>query len=183
MKVTVAKLGRAHGLAGEITVEVRTDIPERRFTEGAVFETDPPSAGPLTVKRVRSAGNRWWIHFAELNDRNAAEAARGVELVADAEDEDDAWYLHQLVGLRVERPDGSVVGEVSDLVEKPAHDLLEVLEPGGTRALIPFVEAFVPVVDIAGGKVVVTPPYGLLAGEEPENTGETVGSDGGGGDA
>ena len=175
MKVTVAKLGRAHGLAGEIAVEVRTDIPDRRFTVGAVFETDPASAGPLTIKRVRSTGARWWIHFAELNDRNAAEAARGVELIADAEEEDDAWYPHQLVGLRVERPDGSLVGEVSDLVEKPAHDLLEVLEPSGHRALIPFVEAFVPVVDMDGGKVVVTPPYGLLDGEEPENTGETAG--------
>ena len=182
MKVTVAQLGRAHGLAGEISVDVRTDIPERRFVVGAVFETEPASAGPLTVKRVRSQGARWWIHFAELNDRNGAEAARGVELIAEAEDEDDAWYLHQLLGLRVERPDGSLVGEVADLIEKPAHDLLEVIEPSGHRALIPFVEDFVPVVDIEAGKVVVTPPYGLLAGEEPENTGETAGGDGGGGD-
>jgi len=77
------------------------------------------------------------------------------------------------VGLRAERPDGTLVGEVVDLMDMPAHDVLIVREPSGNRAMIPFVEAFVPEVDVEGGRVIVTPPYGLLAGEEQVDTGET----------
>ncbi|SEJ49621.1 ribosome maturation factor RimM [Demequina mangrovi] len=175
MRLTVARIGRAHGLKGEVSVELRTDIPEDRLVPGEVFDTEPASAGPLTVGRVRVQAGRWYVQFEELRNRDAAEAARGVELTIDGEesDEDDAWYVHQLVGLAVVRPDGSAVGEVVDLVTMPAQDLLVVKQPGGHRAMIPFVEEFVPEVDIDAGRVVVTPPYGLLAGEEPEVTGET----------
>lgn len=175
MKVTVARIGRAHGLRGEVSVELRTDIPERRFAAGAVLETEPAAAGPLTVVSVRTQAGRWYVRFAEINDRDAAENARGVELIADAEDEaeDDAWYVHELVGLRVVKPDGTEVGEVTDLISMPAQDLLEVRQPSGHRTLIPFVEDFVPEVDPQAGVVTVTPPYGLLDGETPEVTGET----------
>ncbi|WP_062516905.1 ribosome maturation factor RimM [Demequina gelatinilytica] len=176
MRLTVARIGRAHGLKGEVSVELRTDIPEERLVPGEVFETEPPSAGPLTVARVRVQAGRWYVHFAELGDRNAAEAARGVELTIEGaeSDEEDAWYVHELVGLAAVRPDGSAVGEVVDLVTMPAQDLLVVKQAGGHRAMIPFVEEFVPEVDLEGRRVVVTPPYGLLAGEEPEVTGETA---------
>ncbi|WP_062384947.1 ribosome maturation factor RimM [Demequina iriomotensis] len=175
MRLTVARIGRAHGLKGEVSVELRTDIPEDRLVPGEVFDTEPAAAGPLTVARVRVQANRWYVQFAEIADRDAAEAARGVELTIDGEesDEEDAWYVHQLVGLAAVRPDGAAVGEVVDLVTMPAQDLLVVKQPGGHRAMIPFVEEFVPEVDIDAGRVVVTPPYGLLAGEEPEVTGET----------
>lgn len=175
MKVTVARIGRAHGLKGEVSVELRTDIPERRLAQGATLETEPASAGPLTVVRVRTQAGRWYVQFRELNDRTAAENARGVELLAHAEDEaeDGAWYVHELVGLRAVRPDGSDVGEVTDLVSMPAQDLLEVRQPSGHRALIPFVEEFVPAVDPDAGTVTVTPPYGLLDGETPVVSEET----------
>lgn len=175
MKVTVARIGRAHGLRGEVSVELRTDIPERRFVAGAVLDTDPATAGPLTVAAVRTQAGRWWVRFEEITDRTAAEALRGVELLGEAEDEaeDDAWYVHELVGLRVERPDGTEVGEVTDLIPMPAQDLLEVRQPSGRRALIPFVAEFVPEVDTEAGLVIVTPPYGLLDGETPESTDET----------
>lgn len=177
MRLTVARIGRAHGLKGEVSVELRTDIPEDRLVPGEVFDTEPASAGPLTVDRVRVQGGRWYVQFEEIRDRDAAEAARGVELTLDGteSDEDDAWYVHQLVGLAVVRPDGTAVGEVVDLLSMPAQDLLVVKEPNGHRAMIPFVEEFVPEVDLEAGRVTVTPPYGLLAGEEPESTGETAG--------
>ncbi|MDN4483735.1 ribosome maturation factor RimM [Demequina lignilytica] len=177
MRLTVARIGRAHGLKGEVSVELRTDIPDDRLVPGEVFETEPASAGPLTVSRVRVQAGRWYVQFAEIGDRDAAEAARGVELTLDGaeSDEDDAWYVHQLVGLAAVRPDGASVGEVVDLLSMPAQDVLVVKEPNGHRAMIPFVEEFVPEVDLDGGRVVLTPPYGLLAGEEPESTGETAG--------
>ncbi|WP_062287261.1 ribosome maturation factor RimM [Demequina phytophila] len=175
MRLTVARIGRAHGLKGEVSVELRTDIPEDRLVPGEVFATEPAAAGPLTVARVRVQSGRWYVQFEELRTREDAEAARGVELTIDGaeSDEEDAWFVHQLVGLAAVRPDGSPLGEVVDLVSMPAQDLLVVKQPGGHRAMIPFVEEFVPEVDLEGGRVVLTPPYGLLAGEEPEVTGET----------
>lgn len=177
MRLTVARIGRAHGLKGEVSVELRTDIPEDRLVPGEVFDTEPASAGPLTVDRVRVQAGRWYVQFEEIRDRDAAEAARGVELTLDGaeSDEDDAWYVHQLVGLAAVRPDGTALGEVVDLLSMPAQDVLVVREPNGHRAMIPFVEEFVPEVDVEAGRVVLTPPFGLLAGEEPESTGETAG--------
>lgn len=175
MKVTVARVGRAHGLKGEVSLEIRSDIPEERLAGGAVLETEPASAGPLTVVATRTQAGRWYARFEEVGDRTAAEALRGTELLAEADDaeEDDAWYVHELVGLRAVRPDGEDLGEVVDLLAMPAQDLLVVKQPGGHRAMIPFVDEFVPEVDPDAGSVTVTPPYGLLAGEEPEATGET----------
>jgi len=175
MKVTVARIGRAHGLKGEVTVELRTDMPEERLKPGATLETEPAVAGPLTVVSTRIQAGRWYVRLEDINTREAADAVRGVELVveADEDEEDGAWYVHELIGLSAERPDGTVIGEVVDLLDMPAQDLLVVREPNGHRAMIPFVDEFVPEVDVEGGRVIVTPPYGLLAGEEPEDTGET----------
>ena len=167
MELVVATVGRAHGLRGEVALDVRTEVPEERFAVGAVLATRPPEAGPLRVARTRRQGARWYVTFAEAGDRTAAEGLRGVELVVEvaSSDEDDAWYPHELVGLRVERPDGSLVGEVVALEHLPAQDALLVREPGGERTLVPFVRAIVPVVDVAGGRVVVDPPAGLLAAD------------------
>lgn len=166
-RLTVARLGKPHGLRGEIALELRTDIPEERLADGAVLETVPASAGPLTVEYTRTAGDRWYAAFVEIPDRTAAENARGVELVVDAEDsdEEDAWYPHELVGLRAELADGTVVGTVKGLEHLPAHDVLVVVETGGERTLVPFVRAIVPTVDVPGGRVVLTPPGGLLASD------------------
>ncbi|HEY3438327.1 MAG TPA: ribosome maturation factor RimM [Actinotalea sp.] len=175
MQLTIATVGRAHGLRGDVSLDVRTDTPAERFTVGAVLRTVPATAGPLTITRVRTLSERWYVGFAEVADRTTAEALRGVELVVDVEgsDEEDAWYPYELVGLRAERPDGTVVGEVVGLEHLPAQDVLVVREPGGERTLIPFVRAIVPVVDVAGGRVVVDAPLGLLAADDvpDEDTG------------
>jgi len=169
MQLVVATIGRAHSLRGEVALDLRTDDPETRLAVGAQLATEPPEAGPLTVLSRREHQGRWLVKFAEVADRTAAEALRGVELVVDAQasDEEDAWYPHELRGLRAELADGTVVGEVTGLEHLPAHDALQIKEtlPGGgtARTLVPFVKAMVPVVDVAGGRVVLDPPGGLLA--------------------
>lgn len=169
MQLTVARVSKAHGLKGEVALDVRTDDPETRLAIGERLETVPADVGPLTVTHAREHQGRWLVTFAEISGRTAAENLRGTELVieADASDEEDAWYPHELAGLRVELEDGTAVGKVISLEYMPAHESLlieETLPGGGTeRTLVPFVLAMVPVVDVAGGRVVVTPPAGLLA--------------------
>lgn len=170
MQLAVATIGRAHGLRGEVAVEVRTDAPDERFVVGASFVTSP-DRGALVIARVRSQAQRWFLTFEGVADRTAAEGLRGVELLVDADvsDEEDAWYPHELVGLRAELADGTVVGEVTGLEHLPAQDALAVRQSVGGTVLVPFVRAIVPVVDVAGGRVVLDPPGGLLAGVgEPE---------------
>src|SRR5450759_4727672 len=179
VQLTVARIGRAHGMRGEVAVDLRSDTPDERFAPGTVLRTVPPSAGPLTVERSRGQNGRWFLLFEGVLDRTAAEALRGLELVVDSDAaaadaaadaaEEDAWYPHQLAGLRVEHVDGRTVGTVLDIEHLPAHDMLVIREPSGTRTLVPFVRAIVPVVDVFGGRVVLDPPGGRLADDgEPE---------------
>jgi len=180
MQLTVARIGRAHGLRGEVAIDLRTDDPDRRLADGRVLATDPATAGPLTVAGTRSQHGRWFVRFVEVADRTAAEALQGVELVVDADDdaEEDAWYPHELTGLRAEHVDGRLLGTIAGLEHLPAHDVLVLVEEGsGERTLVPFVRAIVPVVDVPGGRVVLDPPGGLLA-SDAENlvvSEETVG--------
>lgn len=192
MQLTVARIGRAHGLRGELALDLRTDDPEERFAIGAVLSTDRAGVGPFTVTRTREQQGRWVVAFAEVPDRSAAEALRGVSLVVeeDVSDEDDAWYPHELAGLRVEHVDGRVLGVVVGLEHLPAQDVLVVQETGHgqARTLVPFVRAIVPVVDVAGGRVVLDPPGGLLASDAAnlvvsEETHERPGPEGQDGDA
>ena len=169
MQLTVARVSKAHGLKGEVALDLRTDDPETRLAIGERLVTVPADAGPLTVTGSREHQGRWLVTFAEITGRTAAEQLRGTELVveADVSDDEDAWYPHELEGLRAELVDGTVVGKIVTLEHQPAHDVLlidEVLSEGGTvRTIVPFVMAIVPVVDVAGGRVVLTPPGGLLA--------------------
>jgi 16S rRNA processing protein RimM len=181
MQLTVARIGRAHGLRGEVALDLRTDNPRDRFGVGTVLLTVPAARGPLTVASTRTQQDRWFVTFAEIADRTMAEAMRGTELVVDEDesDEDDAWYPHELAGLRAEHVDGRVLGEIIGLEHLPAHDMLVLREPDGARTLIPFVKVMVPVVDVAGGRVVLDPPGGLLASDAANLvvSEETVGDD------
>lgn len=185
MRLVVARVGRPHGIRGEVTAEVRTDVPEERFVPGAVFHvTAPvtsaarrgrggaPVAGPaeLTLSGARDHNGVLLLTFDEIADRNAAELLRGALLeteVPDEPGEDDAWYDHQLVGLRVEDPDGSALGHVVAVEHGPAQDLIVVRRPDRGERLVPFVTAIVPTVDVAGGRLVVVDPGGLLTDVEP----------------
>ncbi|HEY0215501.1 MAG TPA: ribosome maturation factor RimM [Cellulomonas sp.] len=186
MLLTVARIGRAHGLRGEVALDVRTDDPAARFVEGVVLQTAPAERGPLTVEQVRVQHDRWFVTFAEAQDRTAAEGLRGIELVVDTDDDaadEDAWYPHELAGLRAEHIDGTLLGEVIGLEHLPAHDMLVLRETGGERTLVPFVRAIVPVVDVPGGRVVLDPPGGLLASDaanlvvSDETVGDAAGID------
>lgn len=182
MELTIAVIGKAHGLRGEVSLDLRTDVPESRLVVGQELATEPATAGPLTVTRTRESQGRWYVTFAQAADRTAAEALRGVKLVVTAQesDEPNAWYEHELVGLEARLVDGTVVGKILGLEFLPAGDALKLKENDGTRTLVPFLERFVPTVDIAGGYVVLTPPGGLLASDVANldvSTGETVSKD------
>ncbi|RHA41985.1 ribosome maturation factor RimM [Cellulomonas rhizosphaerae] len=169
MELIVAVVSRAHGLRGEVGLDLRTDAPDERLAVGSVVTTQPASAGPLTIVGTRNQQGRWYVQFAEVNDRTAAEALRGTTIVTDSDeaedDDEDAWYPHELAGLRAEHVDGRELGEIVGLEHLPAHDMLVLREPDGARTLIPFVRAIVPVVDVPGGRVVIDPPGGLLASD------------------
>jgi 16S rRNA processing protein RimM len=170
MDVVVARIGRAHGLRGEVTIEVRTDAPQERFVPGAQFTTDPATAGPLQLETVRDHNGTLLLGFVSARDRSAAEGLRGVLLLADTDeagDDEDAWYEKDLVGLSVVTVSGEPVGEVVALEPRPTQDLLVVRLTDGREALVPFVVAIVPEVDVAGGRVVIDPPAGLFDLEAP----------------
>jgi 16S rRNA processing protein RimM len=169
--VVVGRIGRPHGVRGEVTVEVRTDDPDLRFAPGSVLRTEPPGRGPLTV-----AGSRWHREVlllrltgpdgVEVESREAAETLRDTELHVPVDElpeleDPDTWYDHQLVGLRAELTDGTPLGEVT-AVRHEGAELLVVRREGRRELLVPFVAAIVPTVDPAGGRVVVDPPEGLL---------------------
>lgn len=172
MRLTVARIGRAHGLRGEVTVEVRTDSPDQRFVPGGVLHLAAP-AGPagrglpsaLVLETVRDHNGTLLLGFEGVADRSAADALRGAVLEADVPDastEPDAWYDHELIGLRVEDPAGVRLGEVIAVEHPPAQDLLVVRRADGQTRLVPFVTAIVPVVDVPGGRMVVDAPGGLI---------------------
>lgn len=163
MHVQVARIGKPHGIRGEVTAQVLTDAPEDRFVPGIQFTVEPASHGPLTLRSARWNKDILLLSFAEVPDRNRAEELRGAKLFVDTEeleDDDEGWYEHELVGLAV-RVDGQDVGTVAALQTMPVQDLLIVDTPHG-EVLVPFVEEIVPEVDLEGGFVVVVPPPGLF---------------------
>lgn len=173
MEFVVARVGKPHGIRGEVSVEIRTDDPVRRFVPGALLRTDPAGVGPLTVETVRDHNGRLLLTFEEVPDRTAAEGLRGVLLLAEVDEteeggEPDAWYDHQLVGLSARKLDGSEAGEVVGVEHGAAQDLLVLRLPDGRTAWVPFVTALVPVVDLDAGVVVLDPPGGLLDGEQDD---------------
>lgn len=167
MIVTVGRIGRAHGIRGEVTVEVRTDTPDERFADGVLLATEPATAGPLTVRGARWHRGRLLVSFEGVSDRNAAEPLRGVRLLAEigaeeATTDPDEFYDHQLVGLSVVDRTGADVGAVSEVIHLPGQDLLAVRLESGAEALVPFVAKIVPEVDLAARRIVIDPPPGLL---------------------
>ncbi|KQR85779.1 ribosome maturation factor RimM [Microbacterium sp. Leaf179] len=183
-QLRVGRLVKAHGLKGAFKLELYTDDPDGRFVPGSTFTLQVPESSPwhgreLTVREFRWMNSHPVAFFEGVDDRNAAEALVKAILWIDqdsetAPTEDDAWYDHQLVGLDVVR-DGDIIGRVVRVEHFPAQDLLIVRLSGDEReVLVPFVSAIVPEVDIAAGRVVVTPPAGLfeelpsVEGDEPE---------------
>lgn len=170
-EITVGVIIRAHGVRGEVVVDLRTDEPERRFAPGEVLHPEE-GGGTFTVVRTREHQGRWLVTFAEIGDRNAAEEARGVRLAARVPaDErptgDEEYYDRQLIGLSVLTEDSAdPIGRVAAVLHLPAQDVLEITTTDGNR-LVPFVSELVPVVDLEAGHVVLAPVEGLLE-DSPE---------------
>jgi len=172
IEVVVGRIGKPHGIRGEVTVDVRSDEPERRFAVGARLRAQAPrgAAGVpsyLTVARTRWHQGVLLAGFEEAADRTAAEGLRGTVLhvtldPGEVPEDPEEFYDHQLVGLAVHDLDGSVIGTVSGVVHGGAQDLLQVKATDGRDTLVPFVAALVPEVDVAGGRVVVADRPGLV---------------------
>ena len=160
MKLNVGRIGRAHGILGEATIEVRTDEAEDRFAIGAVLETD--SHGELTVVSARVHNGILLLGFQGIEDRNSIEALRNELLYAEVDiqapgiDEDD-YHVLQLVGCTAYLVDGDEFGVVTDVLNLPGQDVLAIKSADG-EVLIPFVRQLVPVVDIKAKRMTVIPP-------------------------
>ncbi|AWI31193.1 MULTISPECIES: ribosome maturation factor RimM [Streptomyces] len=167
MQLVVARIGRAHGVKGEVTVEVRTDEPELRLAPGAVLATDPASAGPLTIETGRVHSGRLLLRFEGVKDRSGAEALRNTLLIAEIDpealpEEPDEYYDHQLMDLDVVLADGTEIGRITEISHLPSQDLFIVERPDGSEVMIPFVGQIVTEIDLAAQKAVVDPPPGLV---------------------
>jgi 16S rRNA processing protein RimM len=174
-QLRVGRLVKAHGLKGGLKLELYTDNPAGRFVPGAAFTLQVPEASPwhgkdITVREYRVMNGNPVVFFDDVEDRDAAEglvkAILWIDHDAD-EVEDDAWFDHQLVGLDVVRDD-AVIGRVARIEHFPAQDLL-IVKARDREIMVPFVAAIVPTVDVAAGRLIVTPPPGLFE-ELPDAT-------------
>lgn len=160
MRLNVGRIGKAHGILGEATIEVRTDEAENRFAIGAQLETD--NHGTLTVVSARMHNGILLLGFEGITNRNQIELLRNELLYADVDinapgyDEDD-YHVLQLIGCEAFLEDGSLFGTISDVLNLPGQDVLAIDTTSG-EVMIPFVHQLVPTVDIARRKLVVIPP-------------------------
>jgi 16S rRNA processing protein RimM len=160
MRLLVGRIGRAHGILGEATIEVRTDEPDRRFAIGAIVQTD--THGELTITSGRVHNGILLLGFDGISDRNGIEKLRNTLLYSDVDineenDDEDEYHVMQLIGCQAVLENGDAFGEVTDVINLPGQDLLAIKTSHGEQ-LIPFVHQLVPTVDIANKKVVVIPP-------------------------
>jgi 16S rRNA processing protein RimM len=174
VQVTVGRIGRPHGIRGDVVVGVRTDEPELRFAKGSRLDTDPVVVGPLTVAGIRWHSGILLVRFAGVDDRDAAAELGGTWLYVDsatfpASDDPDEFHDTDLVGLSVRTVAGIVVGTVSDVFHH-GQDMLSIspAERGKPEILVPFVKSIVPEVDVPSGYLVIDPPEGLLDLSEPD---------------
>ena len=169
-KLRVGRFLKAHGLKGAIKLELYTDSPNERFVPGAVLELQVPQESPWFGKTVTVSELKWFnsspvLFLKDVSDRTQAESLiKAILLVEQPLDvspqEPDAWYDHQLAGLKVVR-DGAEIGTLLRVEHMPAQDLL-VIETEDAEVLLPFVKAFVPKVDVQAGVIEITPPGGLF---------------------
>jgi 16S rRNA processing protein RimM len=177
VEVLVGRIGRPHGITGEVSVAVLSDSPEARFGVGTDLATEHNGRrDSLRIASVRPDRDRLLITFEGVTDRDQARHLAGVFLLAQVDpneptDDPDEFHDHQLIGLSARHVDGSVLGTVTDVLHMPMQDVL-VLDHDGREVLVPFVQAVVPSVDIKAGVLTVDPPAGLLDEAEDQNRDE-----------
>jgi 16S rRNA processing protein RimM len=170
--LTVGRIVKAHGVTGEVVVEVRTDDPDGRFTPGNTLRAkrsrEPGPGRDYVVEAVREHGNRLLVRLAGITGRDAADALRGNVFLIDSDelppiDDPDEYYDHQLEGLRVRTTSGQDIGAVGEVLHTAAGELLAVnTDDGRGELLVPFVSAIVTAVSLQDGTVEIDPPDGLL---------------------
>jgi 16S rRNA processing protein RimM len=170
VQVTVGRIGRPHGIRGDVVVGVRTDEPALRFARGSRLDTDPADVGPLTVAAIKWHSGELLVRFEGIGDRDAAAELRGTWLTVDSATiappaDPDEFRDADLVGLSVRTLDGTPVGTVDDVLHS-GQDVLVIKSPDGRDIMIPFVKPLVPEVDVPGGYLAINPPEGLLNLEE-----------------
>lgn len=171
MRVAVGRLGRAHGLAGWMTVLVTTDEPDERFAPGTVLYADETGDSSWVVEGSREQSGRRLVLIAGIDSREATASMRNQWLFAEVDpsdlpDADGEYYDHQLVGLDAV-VDGEAIGDVTSVIHLPGQDLLAIALDG-REVLVPFVEAIVPEVDIDHGWLRITAPEGLLEADDAD---------------
>lgn len=159
MRLLVGRIGRAHGIAGEATIEVRSDEPQLRFAVGACVQTD--TRGDLTITSYRLHNGTLLLGFAGVTDRNGVEALRDTLLYADVDITEQSapneYHVMQLIGCQAFLESGELFGELTDVFNLPGQDVLSIATANG-EVLIPFVQQLVPHVDVVARKVIVIPP-------------------------
>ncbi|QBJ98018.1 ribosome maturation factor RimM [Rhodococcus sp. ABRD24] len=177
MELVVGRVAKAHGIKGELVVEVRTDEPDERFAVGTELRGRKPREQKLrtyTVEAAREHSGRLLLRLHGIGDRGAADELRGTMFVIDTaeltpSEDPDEFYDHELEGLSVRmaagRPDaGTQVGSVIEVLHSAAGELLSIRPEGQTSGelLVPFVAAIVTSVSIADRVIEIDPPEGLL---------------------
>jgi 16S rRNA processing protein RimM len=169
VELTVGRVVKAHGLTGELVVDVRTDDPELRFAPGEVLRARGSDRRERTfaVETCRAHGNRLLVRLVGVADRDTADSLRGSLFLIDtadlpAIDEADTYYDHQLEGLRVRTTAGADVGTVTEVLHTSGGELLAVNRENASELLVPFVSAIVTSVSLADNLVEIDPPEGLL---------------------
>jgi 16S rRNA processing protein RimM len=170
MDLVVGRVVKAHGIAGELVVEIRTDDPDTRFAPGSALRGRPSRGGPesrYVVESVRDHSGRLLVRLEGVADRNAADSLRGTVFIVDSEDlppieDPDEFYDHQLEGLQVVTTAGVAVGSVAEVLHTAAGELLSVRTEKGAEVLVPFVSAIVTSVSLADQTIEIDPPDGLL---------------------
>ncbi len=173
MDVVVGRLGRPHGVHGEISVEVRTDDPENRFAIGAKI-TVKENNKKLTVASTRWHLSRLLIKFEEIQDRTQVDAVRGKLLVVEVDPNEAAlgnneFYEFQLIDLDVFNTNNEKLGVVKEVLPGSAQALIVVKTLDNKEVMVPFVNQLVPEVDIKNKRVVMNPPSGLFDEENAED--------------
>ncbi len=170
MELVVGRVAKAHGVTGELVVDVRTDDPDVRFARGTTLRGRASRGGSerdYTIESVREHSGRLLLRLAGVVGRDAADALRGTLFLVDADDlppitEPDEYYDHQLEGLGVRTVTGEDVGTIAEVLHTAAGELLSVKSAEGTEILVPFVSAIVTTVSLTDGIVEIDPPDGLL---------------------
>jgi 16S rRNA processing protein RimM len=170
MELVAGRVVKAHGITGELVVDVRTDDPEQRFAPGTRLRLKPRGPGEtreVQVESTRPHGARMLVRLSGVLDRDTADALRGSLFIVDSADlppidDPDEFYDHQLEGLAVRTVDGAQIGTVAEVLHTAAGELLSVRTPEGAEVLVPFVSAMVTSVSLAEGIVEIDPPDGLL---------------------